>query len=288
MKLASYQASDQAGARTSYGIVSGNHITDLGQHFGPAYPTLRSAIAAGLIVPALAQAAASAAAPTLRLADVTLLTPVTDPEKIICVGLNYHAHAAEGGFKVPQFPSTFIRCTNTLVATGQPLVRPRSSGDFDYEGELAIVIGRAGRHIAARDALAHVFGYTCFNDGSVRDYQFKHSLTAGKNHPSTGGLGPWIVTADEIPEPSQLTLVTRVNGQEVQRKGTSDMIFDVPAIIAYVSGWTALAPGDVIATGTPEGVGFARKPPLWLRPGDRVEVEISSIGTLVNPVVAET
>ena len=279
MKLASYQT----GGRASYGIVAGDGIFDLGRQFGAQHPTLRSAIAAGLIVPG----APPAGKPDLRLADVTLLTPITDPEKIICIGLNYRAHAAEGGFKVPEFPSTFIRTINTLVPSGQALERPRTSGDFDYEGELAIVIGRGGRHIAARDGLSHVFGYTCFNDGSVRDYQFKHSLTAGKNHPSTGGLGPWIVTADEIPDPSKLTLVTRVNGQEVQRKGTDDMIFDVPAIIAYVSGWTALAPGDVIATGTPEGVGFARKPPLWLRPGDSVEVEISSIGTLVNPVVAE-
>ena len=283
MKLASYQS----GGRASYGIVAGEDIVDLGRQFGAQYPTLRCANAAGVIAGLMVRGAPPLGKPDLRLADVTLLTPITDPEKIICIGLNYRAHAAEGGFKVPEFPSTFIRTTNTLVAPGQALVRPRHSGDFDFEGELAIVIGRGGRHIAAGDALDHVFGYTCFNDGSVRDYQFKHSLTVGKNHPSTGGLGPWIVTADEIPDPSKLTLVTRVNGQEVQRKGTDDMIFDVPAIIAYVSGWTALAPGDVIATGTPEGVGFARKPPLWLRPGDTVEVEISSIGVLVNPVVAE-
>lgn len=279
MQLASFRAGD----RTSYGVVAGDGIIDLGSKFGPAYPTLRTAIAAGLI-----NADAARDAPDLRLADVRLKTPITDPEKIVCVGLNYRAHAAEGGFKVPEFPSIFGRFTNTLVATGDPLVRPDHSGDFDFEGELAIVIGRGGRHIRAADALRHVFGYTCFNDGSVRDYQFKHSLTAGKNHPSTGGLGPWITTADEIPDPSKLTLVTRVNGNEVQRKGTDDMIFDVPAIIEYISRWTALAPGDVIATGTPEGVGFARKPPLWLKPGDTVEVEISSIGTLVNPVVAET
>ncbi len=283
MKLASYQT----GGRSSYGIVAGEDIFDLGQRFGAQHPTLRSAIAAGVIAGLTVRDTQPSGKPGLRLADVTLLTPITDPEKIICIGLNYRAHAAEGGFKVPEHPSTFVRTTNTLVASGQALVRPNHSGDFDFEGELAIVIGRGGRHIAARDALDHVFGYTCFNDGSVRDYQFKHSLTAGKNHPSTGGLGPWITTVDEIPDPSRLTLVTRVNGQEVQRKGTDDMIFDVPAIIAYVSSWTALAPGDVIATGTPEGVGFARKPPLWLRPGDTVEVEISSIGTLVNPVVAE-
>jgi 2-keto-4-pentenoate hydratase/2-oxohepta-3-ene-1,7-dioic acid hydratase in catechol pathway len=278
MQLASFRA----GERASYGVVIGEALIDLGRRFGPDYPTLRSAIAAGLI-----DADAARGSADVRLADVHLQTPITDPEKVVCVGLNYRAHAAEGNFKVPEFPSIFGRFTNTLVATGNPLVRPNHSGDFDFEGELAIVIGRGGRHIKVADALKHVFGYTCFNDGSVRDYQFKHSLTSGKNHPSTGGLGPWITTADEIPDPSKLTLVTRLNGREVQRKGTDDMIFDVPAIIEYISRWTALSPGDVIATGTPEGVGFARKPPLWLKPGDTVEVEISSIGTLVNPVAAE-
>lgn len=278
MKLASFRV----GERSSYGVVAGDAIIDLGRRFGARHPTLRSAIAAGAIGRDAAQGV-----PDLRLVDVTLLPPVTDPEKIVCIGLNYRAHAAEGGFKLPEFPSLFGRFTNTLAASGQALIRPNASEQFDYEGELAIVIGRGGRHIKAADALGHVFGYTCFNDGSVRDFQFKHSLTAGKNHPATGGLGPWIVSADEIPDPSKLTLVTRVNGREVQRKGTDDMIFDVPAVIAYVSGWTELAPGDVITTGTPEGVGFARKPPLWLKPGDSVEVEISSIGVLVNPVVAE-
>lgn len=279
MKLASFQIA----GRNSYGVVDGESATDLGQHFGPAYPTLRTALVAGL----LQSLEATAGATLLPLAQVTLLSPVTDPEKVICVGLNYRAHAAEGGFRIPPFPSIFGRFTNTLVPSGQALVKPRHSGDFDYEGELALVVGRAGRHITAADALNHVFGYTCFNDGSVRDYQFGHSLTAGKNHPATGGIGPWIVTADEIPDPSRLTLVTRINGREVQRKGLDDMIFDVPAIIAYVSSWTALAPGDIISTGTPEGVGFARKPPLWLRAGDCVEVDISSIGVLVNPVVDE-
>ncbi len=279
MKLASFEVD----GRASYGMVAGDAVFDLARRLGPRYPDLRSAIAAGAIDPAGAPQGAA----DYRLTKLKLLPPVPNPQKIICIGLNYRAHAAEGGFKVPEFPSVFSRFASTLVASGAPLVKPRSSGDFDYEGELAIIIGRGGRHIGAADALGHVFGYTCFNDGSVRDYQFKHSVTAGKNHPCTGGLGPWIVTSDEIPDPSRLTLITRVNGREVQRKGTDDMIFDVPAIIAYVSGWTRLCPGDVIATGTPEGVGFARKPPLWLTAGDRVEVDISAIGVLVNPVVAE-
>ena len=168
------------------------------------------------------------------------------------------------------------------------LVRPSVSSDMDYEGELAVVIGRGGRHIAASQALDHVAGYACFNDGSLRDYQRQHSVAVGKNFVATGGFGPWLVTRDEIPDPSQLTLTTRLNGAEVQRGDTADMIFSVLQIISYVSAFTQLDPGDVISTGTPPGVGMARKPPLWLKPGDVVEVEISQIGVLRNGVVAET
>ena len=167
------------------------------------------------------------------------------------------------------------------------MVLPPSSEKFDYEAELAIVIGRRGSRVSEADALAHVAGYSCFNDGSLRDFQFKHSVAVGKNFIATGGFGPWLVTGDEIPDPAALTLTTRLNGVEVQRGTTSDMIFDVPSIIAYVSGFTRLEPGDVISTGTPPGVGLARKPPLWLKPGDVVEVEISKIGVLRNAIVAE-
>ena len=279
MKLATFEYA----GRKSYGVVADDRVHDLGKRFGASCPTLRKAIEsnafAGLTLDGN---------PTLRLSEVTLLPPITDPDKIICIGLNYRAHAAEGGHAVPENPSVFARLTNTLVASGSPMILPSVSSDFDYEGELAVVIGKAGRHITPTRALEHVFGYSCFNDGSLRDIQFKHSLTAGKNFPSTGGFGPWIVTADEIPDPAKMTLTTRVNGKQVQHKGIDDMIFDVAAIIAYVSRWTPLGPGDVISTGTPEGVGFARKPPLWLRVGDTVEVEISGIGTLRNPVAAET
>lgn len=267
--------------RASWGALSGDGVIDLGRRHAAKFPTLRSAIEAGM-------AGVDASGPVdLPLAEVTLLPPVTDPQKILCVGLNYKAHAEEGGFKIPEFPSVFMRATNTLIGSGAAMLRPRNSTDFDFEGELAVVIGRGGRHIAPADALGHVFGYTCFNDGSVRDFQFRHSLISGKNFPTTGPLGPWIVSADQIPDPSKLTLTTRVNGKQVQHKGLDDMIFDVPHIIAYLSSWTRLEPGDVIATGTPEGVGFARKPPLWLVPGDTVEVEISSVGTLVTPIGAE-
>lgn len=226
--------------------------------------------------------------PHLALADVRLLPPIPRPGKIICIGLNYRAHALEGGFKVPEFPSTFIRMCDTLVASDAPIVLPPSSisTHLDFEGELAVIIGKTGRHIAHSSALDHVFGYSCFNDGSLRDFQFKHSLASGKNFPSTGGFGPFIETSDVITNPSTLTLSTRLNGTQVQHQTLEDMIFDVPSIIEYVSRWTPLSPGDVIATGTPAGVGFARTPPLWLREGDIVEVEISSIGTLRNTVCA--
>ena len=281
MKLASFSHHD----KDSYGAVVDDGIVDAGRRLGDRFPTLRSAIA-GDALGDIARIAREKA--DLPLASVTLRPPIPAPDKIVCIGLNYREHAAETGAKVPQFPSLFLRLTNTLVASGSPLVRPKLSGDFDFEGELAIVIGKAGRHITKAAALDHVAGYACFNDGSIRDFQFKHATATGKNFVSTGGFGPWITTRDEIPDPSALTLTTRVNGVQVQHSGTSDLIFDVPRIIAYVSGFTPLEPGDVIATGTPSGVGFARKPPLWLKAGDVVEVEISRIGVLRNPVVDES
>jgi 2-keto-4-pentenoate hydratase/2-oxohepta-3-ene-1,7-dioic acid hydratase in catechol pathway len=276
-------ASFTSGGKPSFGVISNDRVVDLATRTGAA--TLCDAIAGGKLI---AAAKASQGEPGQPLSAVTLLPPIPNPGKIVCIGLNYRDHAAEAGLKLPEHPSVFVRLTNTLTAHGAPMVRPKLSSDFDYEGELAVVIGKAGRHIPKSAALDHVFGYACFNDGSLRDYQFKHSLVVGKNFISTGGFGPWIATADNIPDPSKLTLTTRVNGAQVQHKGLDDMIFDVPAIIAYVSSWTKLEPGDVIATGTPEGVGFARKPPLWLKPGDTVEVEISGIGVLRNPIIAES
>ena len=280
MKLASFSQGD----KDSYGVVVDDGIVDVGRRLGDRFPTLRGAIAGGALCD-IARLATEKA--DLPLTDAKLKPPIPNPDKIVCIGLNYKEHAAEAGAKVPQFPSLFLRLTNTLVASGSPLVRPKLSGDFDFEGELAIVIGTAGRHIEKSAALDHVLGYSCFNDGSIRDFQFKHATATGKNFVSTGGFGPWIVTREEIPDPSALTLTTRVNGTQVQHSGVNDLIFDVPSIIAYVSGFTQLLPGDVIATGTPSGVGFARKPPLWLKAGDVVEVEISRIGVLRNPVIAE-
>jgi 2-keto-4-pentenoate hydratase/2-oxohepta-3-ene-1,7-dioic acid hydratase in catechol pathway len=281
MKLASFTAA----GRASYGLLVDGGLVDLGARLGSRYPSVRAALAAD----ALGELAGLAGSKSdLRLADVSLLPPIPAPDKIVCIGLNYRAHAAEANMKVPEHPSLFLRLTNTLVPHGGALVCPSVSSDMDYEGELAVVIGRPGRHISAARALDHVAGYACFNDGSLRDYQRQHSVAVGKNFLSTGGFGPWLVTSDEIPDPSQLTLTTRLNGTQVQRGETADMIFSVQEIIAYVSAFTPLEPGDVISTGTPPGVGMARKPPLWLKPGDVVEVEISKIGVLRNSVVAET
>jgi 2-keto-4-pentenoate hydratase/2-oxohepta-3-ene-1,7-dioic acid hydratase in catechol pathway len=275
-----------ASGRNSYGAVVGDGVFDLGHRLGDRYPTLRAAIAGDALGAAAVEV--KSGAPDIALSQVTLLPPITDPDKIICAGRNYRAHAAEAGGAPPENPSVFLRLVNTLVAHNQPMVCPKISGDFDYEGELALIIGKPGRHIAKADALGHIFGYTCFNDGSIRDIQFKHSIAAGKNFHATGGFGPWIVTADEIPDPTRLHLMTRLNGREVQHTGIDDLIFDIPTLISYCSDWTPLVAGDVISTGTPEGVGFARKPPLWMKPGDVVEVEIDGgVGVLRNPIIAE-
>ncbi|KQX34321.1 hypothetical protein ASD04_16930 [Devosia sp. Root436] len=276
-------ASISTGHGPRYGIVRADSLQLVSGEWQQRFPSLRHAIAHD----ALHQIAAAANGETLPLHDLTYLPVIPDPGKVICVGKNYAAHAAESGDEPASFPNLFARFTETLVGHRQPMILPRLSSDFDYEGELAIVIGKAGRHIPAAEALAHIAGYTCFNDGSLRDYQFGHSLLAGKNFAATGSLGPVMVTADEVPDPQDLQVLTRVNGETVQHGFTRDMIFDCAALVAYVSGFIALAPGDIIATGTPEGVGFAQKPPRWLKPGDRVEVEIPGIGLLGNTIVAE-
>jgi 2-keto-4-pentenoate hydratase/2-oxohepta-3-ene-1,7-dioic acid hydratase in catechol pathway len=280
MRLASFSHAGRPG----YGIVVEGGVVDLSRRLGATYPSLRLAIAGG----ALPQIRSLAAVPAdLPIGEVALALPIPDAAKIICVGRNYKGHVAEGNLKLPEQPSVFLRATETFAAPGEALVRPRVSEHFDYEGELALVIGTPGRHVAPSAALDHVFGYTCLNDGSLRDYQFSHSLTVGKNFFRSGSIGPWIVTMDEIPDPTQLTLRTRLNGREVQHTRTDDLIFDIPTIISYVSAFIPLGPGDIIATGTPEGVGFARKPPLWMKAGDEIAVEISGIGVLRNSVVDE-
>jgi 2-keto-4-pentenoate hydratase/2-oxohepta-3-ene-1,7-dioic acid hydratase in catechol pathway len=280
MRLASYHVA----GRPSYGIITGKGAIDLPSRLGSACPTLHAAIAAGAL-PRIRSAAS--ATPDVALTDLTFDLPVPDSGKIICIGRNYRGHVAEGNSKLPEQPSVFFRTLESFVPQDGALVRPRVSTHFDYEGELALVIGTKGRHIAPADALSHIFGYTCLNEGSIRDYQFTHSLTVGKNFHHSGSIGPWIVPAEDVGDPTKLTLHTRLNGAEVQHTLTDDLIFDIPAIIAYLSVLLPLNPGDIISTGTPEGVGFARKPPLWMKAGDVVEVEISGIGTLRNSVVDE-
>ncbi len=223
-----------------------------------------------------------AATESVPLADVTLEAPIDPAAKLICVGVNYRDHATEIKADEATSPMIFTRFHDSIVAPGAPILRPRVSQSFDFEGEIAIVIGRTARHVALADAMSHVGGYSCFMDGSIRDYQ-KHSVTAGKNFWQTGSLGPWFVPAADF-APADPALVTRLNGAEVQSSRASLMIFDIKTIIEYLSRWTELRPGDVIATGTPGGVGARRTPPLWMNPGDRIEVDVEGVGTLANPV----
>jgi 2-keto-4-pentenoate hydratase/2-oxohepta-3-ene-1,7-dioic acid hydratase in catechol pathway len=223
------------------------------------------------------------------LASVRLLPVVPRPGKIICIGLNYVEHAKEGNNPIPDYPAVFFRGTTSLAAPGEPLLRPRASDKFDFEAELVIVIGQSARHLTEANALACVAGYTCMNEGSIRDYQRKSTQwTMGKNFDRTGGLGPEIVTPDEIPQgPNALRITSRINGQTMQDSNTSDMIFSVPRILAILSEAMTLEPGDIIATGTPSGVGYPRKPPVFMKAGDIAEIEIEGIGVLSNPVEDE-
>ena len=233
-------------------------------------------------------AAERTSAPVVPLSDVVLAPPIWDTDRIICVGLNYKSHLEELGFPPPEIPMLFVRFADSLVGPGQPLVRPRASVELDFEGELAVVIGRGGRHISRDDALDHVAGYSCLNDGSVRDYQSKAiQFFPGKNFESSGSFGPWLVTPDEFQPGSGVTLTTHLNGEEVQRADLGDLLFDVADLIAFISGVLPLKVGDVISTGTTGGVGAARDPQLWMKPGDTVEVAIDGLGTLTNGVIDE-
>lgn len=278
MKLISFV---QAG-RNAWGVVRDPDVVVLTQ----VWPDMTAALEAG--VEQIARAAQSQDAPRLPLAGLRWLPPVPEPRKILCVGLNYGRHVAEAGRELPRHPSLFPRFADSFVGHREPVWKPGLSDKLDYEAELAIVIGLGGRHIAARDAMAHVAGYTCMAENSVRDYQ-KHSaqVTPGKNFERSGAIGPWLVTADDAGDPARLEVISRVNGEVMQHGQVADLIFPIPELIAYISAFTPLSPGDVIATGTPEGVGSSRKPPRFLSPGDTLEVEIPGIGTLVNTVAAE-
>lgn len=233
---------------------------------------------------------ATAAAQLLRapLADVGLLPPVPNPPKIICVGRNYAEHAREAGRELSPIPIIFPRFAATLLPDGGALVRPTVSEQFDWEGELAIVIGRRGRHISKEAALDHVAGYSVFNDATIRDFQFRTTqYTAGKNFHASGPFGPALVTRDEVADPHALRITTHIDGELQQDGNTRDMLFDIPTIVAHLSEFVELEPGDVIPTGTPAGVGFKRTPPRFLQPGEVVRVEVEGVGVLTNPVVAE-
>jgi 2-keto-4-pentenoate hydratase/2-oxohepta-3-ene-1,7-dioic acid hydratase in catechol pathway len=286
MKLFSYFSGDQAGwgflaPHTAHAFfVDGIKLT------AGRYRSVRQLLRDGGLS-ALTELATLTVPPDclVPLDAVTLAPPVPDPGKILCVGFNYRAHAAEAQGEITPYPNLFIRFPDTLVAHAGALLRPHQSEQFDYEGELAVVIGKPGRHIGVDLALSHVAGYTCFNDASVRDLQ-KQSVVAGKNFLGTGAMGPWLVSADEIPDPSTLTLTTRLNGAVVQHGEATDMAFPVAHLISYISTFTPLDAGDIIVTGTPSGIGARRTPPLWMRPGDVVEVDIPGVGVLRNRVAA--
>lgn len=268
---------------------------DLGEGFrglreyDRGYPgDLQSLIALGPDLIAVAESLR--AAPAIDIEKVALQPPIPQPPKIICVGLNYVDHAAEGNFELPTYPAIFARFATSLIAHGDPIVRPRVSDQLDFEGEVALVIGMEGRNIAPEEALLHVAGYSIFNDASIRDFQFRSTQwTAGKNFDGTGAFGPYFVPASQLPAGAKgLRLQTRLNGTVVQDASTSDMIFDVATQISLLSEAFTLQPGDVIVTGTPAGVGFARNPPLWMKPGDVCEVELESVGILRNTIVQES
>lgn len=228
-----------------------------------------------------------AGAPELDLEQVEFLPPIPRPGKVLCVGLNYVDHAAESPYEnVPDYPTFFPRFSTSLIADGGPIIRPQCSHELDFEGEMAVVIGKGGRHITEADALDHVAGYSVFNDASIRDYQFlAPQWTPGKNFDDTGAFGPDFVTADELPAGGKgLLLEVLLNGKTMQKANTEDMVFDVATLIVKASEFATLEPGDVLVTGTPAGVGFARKPPIYMQDGDTVEVRIEQIGTLVNPI----
>lgn len=283
MRLMSYATSQRA----SFGVVRGDHLIDMGLRLGATCPDLRSALAQGLL-PRIAALADNAPA-DYRIDEVVALPVIPNPSRILCAGLNYVAHRAEGQHKTEAAaPTFFLRLPESQVGHGRALVCPRESEQLDFEAELAVIIGKAGRRIAQANALDHVAGISAYNDGSVRDWQLlMGQWTPGKNFPSTGAFGPWMVTGDELPPDRVLSLVCRLNGQEMQRTTTDLMMFSIPQLIAFASTFTTLEPGDVLVTGTPAGVGLRRNPQVWMKDGDVVEIELEGVGVLRNPVVKE-
>lgn len=289
MKLVSY---DWHGSN-HYGIVKDDKVIDLTSRLGSRYPSIVEFIARGGLN--VARSIATREEGDFQYTDLDLLPVVPNPTKIICVGLNYHDHISEANKQLNradkgfEFPMIFARWPESMTGHNKPIFRPKASHDFDFEAELLVVMGRpTGRYLPENRALDHVFGYSCFNDGSLRDFQ-RHSrqINPGKNFEKTGPSGPWIVTADEISDPDNLEVEMRLNGTVMQKANTKDMIHSVRQIISYVTKWTPFNPGDLIATGTMGGVGFAKDPQVFMKPGDIAEVSIEKIGTLRNTVEDE-
>ena len=282
---------DQNGA-ARLGVCAGDSVVDLAKAAPDLPRDLVALIRAGKDALAASERAAKSApaAAQVPLAQVKFLPPVTHPGKIICLGLNYADHAAEGGHAKPSYPSFFMRVATSLTGHREPIVRPPCSTQLDYEAELAVVVGRSARHLKEADALGIVAGYSCFNDGSIRDYQRKTAQwTIGKNFDRTGGFGPWMVTPDELPPGAAgLSIQSRLNRQVMQNANTRNMLFPVAETIVLLTECLTLEPGDVIVMGTPAGVGHARKPPVWMKQGDIIEVEIEAIGVLSNPIQDES
>jgi 2-keto-4-pentenoate hydratase/2-oxohepta-3-ene-1,7-dioic acid hydratase in catechol pathway len=280
MKFVSFRA----GGAARYGLVDGKGIVDLTRHL--KYPDLKALIVADAF--AEAGRAAKGATADFTLDQVAFDPVIPNPGKIICVGLNYQEHRNETGMTSHPLPATFIRWADTQIGHLEPMVRPRASEQLDYEAELAVIIGKAGRNIREREAAAHICGYSCYNEGSIREYQRHASQwTPGKNFPGTGAFGPFLVTPDEVSELAGKKIQTRLNDNVEQSSTLDMMIYGPPKLIEYFSTFTPLSPGDVIVSGTPGGVGWVRKPPLWMKAGDIVEVEIDGVGLLRNPIVAE-
>lgn len=284
MKLTSYTGKD---GRESVGIVTGTidspeGIIDLGSR----YSSMRELLSDpdGLTY----ASSCLDLEPAQSFAETNLLPVVPNPDKIFCVGVNFASHVKETGREMPPKPMIFLRFAESQVGANQDMLCPKVSDQFDYEGELAVIIGKRCRYVPEDKALDYVAGYSCYNDGSVRDWQ-RHSqqFSPGKNFPRTGAFGPWMVTRDEIPDVGAMSLKTRLNGREVQTATLDDLIFDVPALVAYCSSFITLEPGDVIICGTTGGVGAFHTPPLWMKEGDTVEVEISGIGVLRNGIAKE-
>jgi 2-keto-4-pentenoate hydratase/2-oxohepta-3-ene-1,7-dioic acid hydratase in catechol pathway len=281
MKLASYRLK----GASAFGVVIGDGVVTLNRRLGDKFATLRDVLSGNALQDVLPLT--RDATPDASLSDIEFLPPIPNPDKILGIRANYKSLKLRTRNEFPSKPSIFVRLTNTLVAQNGNVIRPKLSEQFDYEGELAVVIGRTGRYIHVDQAVNYIAGYTCHNDITVRDYQ-KDSIDAGKNFLASGPIGPWMVTCDEIPDPAKLTLTTRLNGEVVQQSGTDMLHFSIPEIVSYLSEFTQLEPGDIIATGTPPGVGSSRSPKLWMKAGDEIEVEISSIGILRNRVIADS